>query len=78
MNPSRVRSLPSPRSAHGPWMKHVHPHDAFADLLPFVIRDTSSFTVGCSCLAFREFIQPTLNPRASRTWTGLVKTDGIS
>ncbi len=78
MSPSRVRSQSSRRPAHGPWMKHVHPHDALADLLRFVIRDTSLRPVGCSGLTFREFIQPTLNPRASRTWTGLVKTDRMS
>ena len=78
MSPSRVRSQPSPRSAHGSWMMHVHPHDALADPLPFVMRDTSSLPVGCSGLAFRELIQPTLTARASWTWTGLVKMDGIS
>ena len=41
MSPSRVRSQPSPRSAHGSWMTHVRPHDALADPLPFVMRDTS-------------------------------------
>ena len=78
MSPSRVRSQPSPRSAHGSWMMHVHPHDALADPLPFVMRDTSSRPVGCSGLAFRELIQPTLTARASWTWTGLVKMNGIS
>src|SRR5690349_10969348 len=29
--PKRVRSQLSPRSAHGSWMMHVHPHDALAD-----------------------------------------------
>jgi group II intron reverse transcriptase/maturase len=52
---------------------HVHPHDALADPLPFVMRDTSSLPVGCSGLAFRELIQPTLTARASWTRTGLVK-----
>jgi hypothetical protein len=37
---------------------HVHPHDALADPLPFVMRDTSSLPVGCSGLAFRQLIQP--------------------
>ena len=54
MSPSRVRSQPSPRSAHGAWMMHVHPHDALADPLPFVMRDTSPRPAGCSGLAFRE------------------------
>ena len=54
MTPSRVRSQPSPRSAHGSWMMNVHPHDGFADPLLFVMRDTSSRQVGCSGLAFRE------------------------
>jgi hypothetical protein len=35
-------------------MMHVHPHDALADPLPFVMRDTSSRPVGCSGLPFRE------------------------
>jgi hypothetical protein len=39
-------------------MMHVHPLDALADTLPFVMLDTSSRPVGCSGLAFRE-------PRAS-------------
>ena len=56
MNPSRVRSLPSPRSAHGPWTTHVHPHDALADPLPFGMRDTSSLPVGCSGLAGRRVV----------------------
>ncbi len=77
MSPNRVRSQPSPRSAHGFWMMYVHPHDALAGPLPFVMRDTSSRPVGCSGLAFRELIQPTLTARASWTWTGLVKMDGI-
>ena len=33
MSPSLVRPQSSPSSDHGPWMMHVHPHDAFADLL---------------------------------------------
>ena len=60
MRPSRVRSQPSPRSAHGSWMMHGHPHNALADPLPFVIRHASSLSVGSSGLAFRELIQPTL------------------
>ena len=55
----------------------MHPHDALADPLPFVMRDTSSLPVGCSGLAFRALIQPTLTGRASWTWTGLVKMEGI-
>ena len=78
MSPSRVRSQSSPRLAHGSWMMHVHPHDALADPLPFVMRDTSSLSVGCSGLAFRELIQPTLTARASWTWTGLVKMNRTS
>jgi hypothetical protein len=78
MNPSRVRSLPSPRSAHGPWTTHVHPHDALADPLPFGMQDTSLRPVGCSGLAFRELIQPTLTACAAWTWAGLVKADEIS
>ncbi len=78
MSPSRVRSQPSPRSAHGTLMMHVHPHAALADTLPFVMRDTSPRPAGCSGLAFRELIQPTLTARASWTWTGLVKMNGIS
>ena len=35
-------------------MMHVHPLDALADTLPFVMLDTSSRPVGCSGLAFRE------------------------
>ena len=76
MSPSRAHSQPSPKSAHGTWTTHVHPHDALADPLPFGMRDTSSRPVGCSGLAFRELIQPTLTARASWTWTGLVKMDG--
>src|ERR1700722_17712990 len=56
-------------------MTHVHPHDALADPLPFVMRDTSPLPVGCSGLAFRECIQPTLTARATWTWTGLVKEE---
>jgi hypothetical protein len=77
MSPSRVRSQPSPRSAHRSWLINVHPHDALADPLPFVMRDTSSLPVGCSGLAFRALIQPTLTGRASWTWTGLIKMDEI-
>ena len=77
MNPSWVRSQPSPRSAHASWMMHVHPHDALADPLSFGMPDTSLRPVSCSGLAFRELIQPTLTVRDSRTWTGLVKMDGI-
>jgi len=58
-------------------MMHVHPHDALVDPLPFVMRDTSSLPVGCSGLAFRELIQP-MTARASWTWTGLVKMNGMS
>ena len=50
---------------------------ACADPLPFAIRDTLSLPAGCSGLAFRELIQPTLTARASWTWTGLVKMNGI-
>ena len=56
MSPSRVRSQPSPRSAHGFWMRHVRRHDALVDRLPFMMPDTSSRPVGCSGLAFRELI----------------------
>jgi hypothetical protein len=59
-------------------MMNVHPHAALADTLPFVMRDTSPRPAGCSGLAFRELIQPTLTARASWTWTGLVKMNGIS
>ena len=69
MSPSRVRTQPSPRSAHGSWMTHVQPQDALTDPLPFVMRDTSSRSMGSSGLAFRELIQPTLTARASWTWT---------
>jgi hypothetical protein len=77
MSPSRFRAQPLPRSAHGSWMTHVHPHDALADTLPFVMPDTSSRPAGSSGPAFRELIQPTLTALASWTWTGLVKMDGI-
>ena len=77
MSPSRVHSQASPRSAHGSWTMHVHPHDALGDPLPFVMRDSSSLPVGRSGLVFRELVQPTLNARASWTWNGLVKMDGI-
>src|SRR5689334_11763693 len=33
--PKRVRSQPSPRSAHGSWMMHVHPHDAPLTWAPY-------------------------------------------
>jgi DNA-binding MarR family transcriptional regulator len=33
MSPSRIHAQPSPRSAHGSWMTHVHPHDLLADTL---------------------------------------------
>ena len=59
-------------------MMHVHPLDALADPLPFGMHYTSSLPVGCSGLAFRELVQPTLTARASSTWTGLVKMNGIS
>jgi hypothetical protein len=78
MNPSRVRSQPSPRSAHGPWMKHVNPHDALADAPPLAMRDTSSLRVSCSGLFFRELSQPTLTARASLTWIGTIKMNGGS
>jgi hypothetical protein len=78
MSPNRVRSQPSPRSAHGTWMMHVHPHDALADPLPFGMQDASPRPVGCSGLAFRELTPPTLTAGASWTWTGLVETDEIS
>jgi hypothetical protein len=68
MSPSQVRPEPSPRSAHGSWTTHVHPHDALADPLPLVILDTSSRPVVCSGLAFHEHIQPILTARAS--WSG--------
>jgi hypothetical protein len=58
-------------------MMHVHPQEALADPLTFVMEDTSSLPVGSSGLAFRELIQPTLTARASWTWTGLGKMDGI-
>jgi hypothetical protein len=77
MSPRRVRPQASPKSAHGSWMMHVHPHDALADPPPFVTRDTSSLPVGCSGLAFRELIHPTLTARTYWTWTGHVKMDGI-
>ena len=32
-------------------MMHVHPHDALADPLPFVMQDASPRPVGCSGLA---------------------------
>jgi len=78
MNSSWVRSQPSPRSGHGSWIMHLHPHDALADPLPFGMQDTWSLPVGCSGLAFRELIQPTLSARGSWTWTGLVKIDGLN
>ena len=78
MSPSRVRSHPSLRSAHGSWMMHVHPHNALADPLLFGMRDTSSLPVSCSGLAFRELTPPILTTRASWTWTGLVKMNGTS
>ena len=59
-------------------MMHVHPHDALADPLPFVMQDASARPVGLLRSGFRELIQPTLTARASWTWTGLVKTDEIS
>jgi hypothetical protein len=62
----------------GSWMMHVHPHDALADPLPFVMQDASPRPVGLLRSGFRELIQPTLTARASWTWTGLVKTDEIS
>ena len=55
MSPSRAHSQPSPKSAHGTWTTHVHPHDALADPLPFVMRDTS-LPVGCSGLAGRRVV----------------------
>ena len=78
MSPSRVRSQPSPRSAHGFWIRHVRRHDALADPLLFVMRGTSSLPVGCSGLTFRELISPTMTACASWTWPGLVKADEIS
>ena len=77
MSPSRARSQPSPKSAHGTRTTHVHPHDALADPLPFGMQDTSLRPVGCSGLAFCELIQPTLTARAPWTWSGPVKMDGI-
>ena len=77
MSPSRVRSQPSPRSAHGFWIRHVRRHDALVDRLPFMVPDTWLRPVGCSGLAFRELISPRLAARAAWTWVGLVKTDRI-
>jgi hypothetical protein len=42
-----------------------------------VVRLASSLSMGCSGLAICELIQPTLSSRASSTWTGLVKMNGI-
>ena len=78
MNSNRVRSQPSPRSAHGPWMKHVNSNDALADRLPVLMRDTSLLPVSCSGLVFRELSQPTLTARISWTSTGLVNKTDIS
>jgi len=58
-------------------MMHVHPQDALADPLPFWKQDAWSLPMGYSGLAFRELIQPTLTARASWTWTGFVKMDGL-
>ena len=78
MSPSRIHSQPSPRSAHGFWIKHLHEHDALPDPLPLTVPDTWLRPVGCSGLAFCELILPTLTACASCTWAGLVKADEIS
>jgi len=59
-------------------MMHVHPVDALADPLPFVMRDTSSLSVDFSGVAFRELSPPSLTARASWTRTRLVKMNGTS
>ena len=78
MSPSRVRSQPSPRSAHGFWIKQLPEHDVLPHPLPFDGADTWLRPVGCSGLAFCELISPTLTGSASWTWAGLLKADEIS
>ena len=70
MSPNRVRSQPSPRSAHGSWIKQLREHYALVDPLPLTVPDTSLRPVGCSGLAFRELISPTLTACACWTWPG--------
>ena len=78
MSPNRVRSQPSPRSAHGSWIKQLREHYALVDPLPLTVPDTSLRPVGCSGLAFRELISPTLTACACWTWPGLIKADEVS
>ena len=40
MSPSRVRSQPSPRSAHRCWPKQMREHDALVDRLSLPVPDT--------------------------------------
>ena len=68
MSPSRVRSQPSPRWAHGCWTKQVREHDALVDPLPLTVPDTWLRPVGCSGPVFCELISPTMTACASWTW----------
>ncbi len=77
MSPSRVRSQPSPRSAHGFWIKQLPEHDVLLHPLPFDGADTWLRPVGCSGLV-RGLILPTLTGSASWTWAGLLKSDKMS
>jgi hypothetical protein len=78
MSPSRVHSQPSPRPAHGIWIKQSPEHDAILHPLPLDSADTWLRPAGCSGLAFRELILPTLTGSAFRAWAGLLKADEIS
>jgi hypothetical protein len=59
-------------------MMHMHPHNALADPMLFVMQNTSWLPVSCSGLYFRELTPPILTTRASSTWTSLVKMNGAS
>jgi hypothetical protein len=78
MNPSRVHSQPSPGQLTAIGLRTCIHTKRLQTQTRSPMQDTSPRPVGCSGLAFRELIQPTLPARASWTWTGLVKMNGIS
>jgi hypothetical protein len=78
MSPSRVHSQPSPRPAHGIWIKQLPEHDAILHLLPFDGADTWLHPAGCSGLAFRELVLPTLNGSCLLDMGRPLKADEVS
>jgi hypothetical protein len=76
MSPNWVRQPHEP--AHGSWIKQLREHYALVDPLQLTVPDTSLRPVGCSGLAFRELISPTLTACFCWTWPGLIKADEVS